>query len=102
MGRRRRLIVPTSKPQPTDRTYLHGLLHTYPCLAVRIKQRWMNPQARNPHIDGEQCYGQMRLQPVVAQRDDWQMLSYLCDRCGRVAWEPTYDARRSPPEQEPT
>lgn len=99
MVRRRRLKPTTTPLVPNVRpTYQDGLLHTYRCGAIRMRRQY----SRNPqHWDGAQCEGMMRLQPVVAQRDDWQMLSYLCNKCGRIAWVPTYDANLTS-EQEPT
>lgn len=103
MGRRRRLTPEPHRFTEPDlhRTYMHGLLVSYPCLAVRTRRR-PSDYVRNPPMDGKQCYGQMRLQPVVAQHEDWQMLSYLCGTCGRVAWEFTCDAPTLPSEQEPS
>lgn len=74
---------------------------SYPCLALRTYRRASGYKTRHFHLDGAQCFGQMHLQPVVAQRDEGQMLSYRCDTCGRLAWEFTPDVR-STSEKEPS
>lgn len=94
MGRRRRLNEPEYR-----RDYTHGLLTSFPCLAIRMHWSPVGRFAHTPPFEGEACAGQMSLQPVVAQQDEWTMLSYRCGKCGRVAWLPTYDARL-PSEEE--